>query len=192
MREYPHNKLADLSRRTTSGLATGLLPCRSSCVQYRALCGHFPRSKFGCGACHEHGRGSRPATTSTSEPWPVNVRRLDDPLLCLNGKRRTMSAMAFSIDHLSDPDDRADAKPKVAKNRVQFDLPSRSMDRLNVLKVKTEAASYAAAMKNALRLHKALIEQTESGSSSSSATKMAPWHRTDCSSDRRPGWLTLR
>ena len=35
--------------------------------------------------------------------------------------------------------DLADAGTEVPKNRVQFDLPPRSMDRLNVLKLKTEA-----------------------------------------------------
>ena len=37
------------------------------------------------------------------------------------------------------------------------------MDRLNGLKLKTEAASYAEVVKNALRLYEALIEETESG-----------------------------
>jgi hypothetical protein len=74
-----------------------------------------------------------------------------------------MRAMTFSSGVAADTDDRADAKPKVPKNRVQFDLPPRSMDRLNVLKLKTEAASYAEVVKNALRLYEALIEETESG-----------------------------
>lgn len=59
--------------------------------------------------------------------------------------------------------DQAEDRPKVAKNRVQFDLAPRSMDRLNALKVKTEAASYAEVVKNALRLYEALIEEAESG-----------------------------
>jgi hypothetical protein len=74
-----------------------------------------------------------------------------------------MNSMTFSSRAASDVDDRPDSKPKVPKNRVQFDLPPRSMDRLNVLKVKTEAASYAEVVKNALRLYEALIEETESG-----------------------------
>ena len=37
------------------------------------------------------------------------------------------------------------------------------MERLNVLKAKTEAASYAAVVKHALRLYEALIEETDSG-----------------------------
>jgi hypothetical protein len=74
-----------------------------------------------------------------------------------------MRAMAFSTEAAADTDGRPDARPKLPKNRVQFDLPPRSMDRLNVLKVKTEAASYAEVVKNALRLYEALIEETESG-----------------------------
>jgi hypothetical protein len=53
------------------------------------------------------------------------------------------------------------ATPK--KNRVQLDFAPRSMERLNALKAKTEAASYAEVVKNALRLYEALIEETESG-----------------------------
>jgi hypothetical protein len=52
---------------------------------------------------------------------------------------------------------------KLVKNRVQFDLPPRSMERLNTLKRKTEATSYAEVVKNALRLYEALIEETEAG-----------------------------
>ena len=74
-----------------------------------------------------------------------------------------MNNMTFSSRLTSDTDDRPDVKPKVPKNRVQFDLPPRSMDRLNILKLKTEAASYAEVVKNALRLYEALIEETESG-----------------------------
>jgi hypothetical protein len=53
------------------------------------------------------------------------------------------------------------ATPK--KNRVQLDFAPCSMERLNALKAKTEAASYAEVVKNALRLYEALIEETESG-----------------------------
>ena len=74
-----------------------------------------------------------------------------------------LAADAGSSNLASDTDDRPDIKQKVSKNRVQFDLAPRSMDRLNVLKVKTEAASYAEVVKNALRLYEALIEETENG-----------------------------
>jgi len=49
------------------------------------------------------------------------------------------------------------------KNRVQLDFAPRSLERLNTLKAKTEASSYAEVVKNALRLYEALIEETESG-----------------------------
>jgi hypothetical protein len=49
------------------------------------------------------------------------------------------------------------------KNRVQLDFPPRAMERLNTLKAKTEASSYAEVVKNALRLYEALIEEEESG-----------------------------
>jgi hypothetical protein len=51
----------------------------------------------------------------------------------------------------------------VKKNRVQLDFAPRSMERLSALKAKTEAASYAEVVKNALRLYEALIEETEGG-----------------------------
>ena len=65
-------------------------------------------------------------------------------------------------------DDAARDRPRerertVKKNRVQLDFAPRSMERLNTLKAKTEAASYAEVVKNALRLYEALIEETEDG-----------------------------
>ncbi len=57
----------------------------------------------------------------------------------------------------------AEARDKLVKNRVQFDLAPRAMERLNTLKRKTEATSYAEVVKNALRLYEALIEETEGG-----------------------------
>jgi len=56
-----------------------------------------------------------------------------------------------------------ETKPRVPKSRVQFDFPPKSMERLNALKLKTEASSYAEVLKNALRLYEALIEETERG-----------------------------
>lgn len=48
--------------------------------------------------------------------------------------------------------------------RVQIDLPERSMSRLQELRAKTEATSYAEVVKNALRLYEAVVEETEQGS----------------------------
>lgn len=47
--------------------------------------------------------------------------------------------------------------------RVQLDLPERSMVRLQELRSKTEATSYAEVVKNALRLYEAVVEETEAG-----------------------------
>jgi hypothetical protein len=74
-----------------------------------------------------------------------------------------MTSLTVRSGTASQAEDRADGKLKAPKNRVQFDLAPRSMERLNVLKLKTEAASYAEVVKNALRLYEALIEETESG-----------------------------
>lgn len=74
-----------------------------------------------------------------------------------------MTTLTLATGTQSEASDRADEKTKVQKNRVQFDLAPRSMERLNALKTKTEAASYAEVVKNALRLYEALIEETESG-----------------------------
>lgn len=47
--------------------------------------------------------------------------------------------------------------------RVQLDMPEKSMARLQALKIKTEASSYAEVVKNALRLYEATIEEAEQG-----------------------------
>lgn len=58
---------------------------------------------------------------------------------------------------------KAKVDQKVKKDRVQLDFAPRAMERLNALKAKTEASSYAEVVKNALRIYEALIEETESG-----------------------------
>jgi hypothetical protein len=47
--------------------------------------------------------------------------------------------------------------------RVQLELPDQSFERLKRLKDKTEAASYAEVMKNALRFYEALILEADAG-----------------------------
>lgn len=49
--------------------------------------------------------------------------------------------------------------------RVQLDLPEKAMGRLQELKEKTEASSYAEVIKNALRLYEAIIAEAEMGNS---------------------------
>lgn len=48
--------------------------------------------------------------------------------------------------------------------RVQLELPPQAMERLQRLKDKTEASSYAEVIRNALRLYEALIGEAERGS----------------------------
>lgn len=60
-------------------------------------------------------------------------------------------------------DQAQDTTKALKKNRVQLDFAPRSMERLAMLKIKTEAASYAEVVKNALQIYEALIEETESG-----------------------------
>ena len=47
--------------------------------------------------------------------------------------------------------------------RVQMELPEASIERLKLLKDKTEAASYAEVTKNAYRLYERIIDLSESG-----------------------------
>jgi Arc/MetJ-type ribon-helix-helix transcriptional regulator len=47
--------------------------------------------------------------------------------------------------------------------RVQLELPPQAMERLQRLKDRTEAASYAEVIRNALRLFEALFEEHEKG-----------------------------
>ena len=48
--------------------------------------------------------------------------------------------------------------------RVQLEMPRQAMERLQRLKERTEAASYAEVIRNALRLFEALVEEHEKGS----------------------------
>jgi hypothetical protein len=75
----------------------------------------------------------------------------------------TALTLASGAANRSEAQDRPQERVKVQKNRVQLDFAPRSMERLNALKLKTEASSYAEVVKNALRLYEALIEETESG-----------------------------
>jgi Arc/MetJ-type ribon-helix-helix transcriptional regulator len=47
--------------------------------------------------------------------------------------------------------------------RVQLEMPPQAMERLTRLKEKTEAASYAEVIRNALRLFEALVDEHEKG-----------------------------
>ena len=71
--------------------------------------------------------------------------------------------IAPGFPHDGTTDRPRDAVKTAKKNRVQLDFAPKAMERLNALKAKTEATSYAEVVKNALRLYEALIEETESG-----------------------------
>lgn len=47
--------------------------------------------------------------------------------------------------------------------RVQLELPPQAMERLQRLKEKTEAASYAEVIRNGLRIFEALLDEHEKG-----------------------------
>jgi hypothetical protein len=47
--------------------------------------------------------------------------------------------------------------------RVQLEMPPQAMERLQRLKERTEAASYAEVIRNALRLYEAMVAEAEQG-----------------------------
>jgi Arc/MetJ-type ribon-helix-helix transcriptional regulator len=51
-----------------------------------------------------------------------------------------------------------------ATTRVQLEMPPQAMERLQRLKDRSEAASYAEVIRNALRVFEALIDEHEKGS----------------------------
>lgn len=51
-----------------------------------------------------------------------------------------------------------------ATTRVQLEMPPQAMERLQRLKERTEAASYAEVIRGALRLFEALVDEHEKGS----------------------------
>jgi Arc/MetJ-type ribon-helix-helix transcriptional regulator len=51
-----------------------------------------------------------------------------------------------------------------ATTRVQLEMPPQAMVRLQKMKERTEAASYAEVIRNALRLFEALVDEHEKGS----------------------------
>lgn len=51
-----------------------------------------------------------------------------------------------------------------ATTRVQLEMPPQAMARLQKMKDRTEAASYAEVIRNALRLYEALVDEHEKGS----------------------------
>ncbi len=61
------------------------------------------------------------------------------------------------------PEGEAEAGER-ATTRVQLEMPPQAMERLQKLKERIEAASYAEVIRNALRLFEALVDEHEKGS----------------------------
>ena len=59
---------------------------------------------------------------------------------------------------------REDSNGERTTTRVQLEMPPQAMERLQRLKEKTEAASYAEVIRSALRLFEALVDEHEKGS----------------------------
>ena len=71
-----------------------------------------------------------------------------------------MRAAAAAMEAEGDEVDNGGRTP----TRVQLEMPPQAMERLQRLKDRTEAASYAEVIRNALRLFEALVEEYEKGS----------------------------
>lgn len=67
-----------------------------------------------------------------------------------------MRAAADAMDDKVPPGERT-------TTRVQLEMPPQAMERLSRMKEKTEAASYAEVIRNALRVFEALMDEHEKG-----------------------------
>lgn len=56
-----------------------------------------------------------------------------------------------------------DGEESRSTTRVQLEMPPQAMERLQRLKDRTEAASYAEVIRNALRVYEALVAEAEQG-----------------------------
>jgi hypothetical protein len=75
------------------------------------------------------------------------------------GRYAAAEAMRAAADAIETPGDGSVR----ATTRVQLEMPPQAMERLTRLKEKTEAASYAEVIRNALRVFEALLDEHEKG-----------------------------
>lgn len=75
-----------------------------------------------------------------------------------------MTAATLDYARAQADEEMTEAKTRQAKTRVQLDLSPRAMALLAELKEKTDAASYAEVLKNAMKLYDGLISEVERGS----------------------------
>ena len=78
--------------------------------------------------------------------------------------RRFRGMTAEAMRAAADAMEASGEEPARTTTRVQLELPPQAMDRLQRLKDRTEAASYAEVIRNALRLFEALVEEHAKGS----------------------------
>jgi hypothetical protein len=77
--------------------------------------------------------------------------------------RRFRGMSAEAMRAAADAIEAAGEESGRATTRVQLEMPPQAMERLQRLKDRTEAASYAEVIRNALRLFEALVEEHEKG-----------------------------
>jgi Arc/MetJ-type ribon-helix-helix transcriptional regulator len=73
-----------------------------------------------------------------------------------HGRQRAAEAMRAAADAVESGAERT-------TTRVQLEMPPQAMERLQRLKEKTEAASYAEVIRNAVRVFEALLQEHEAG-----------------------------
>lgn len=78
-------------------------------------------------------------------------------------RRRFRGMTAEAMRAAADAMETAGEAPGRTTTRVQLEMPPQAMERLQRLKDKTEAASYAEVIRNALRLFEALVDEHEKG-----------------------------
>jgi Arc/MetJ-type ribon-helix-helix transcriptional regulator len=78
-------------------------------------------------------------------------------------RRRFRGMTAEAMRAAADAMEASGQEPGRATTRVQLEMPPQAMERLQRLKDRTEAASYAEVIRNALRLFEALVEEHEKG-----------------------------
>jgi Arc/MetJ-type ribon-helix-helix transcriptional regulator len=81
----------------------------------------------------------------------------------MHGRRRGYRGAAEAMRAAADA---MEAKAETGvrmTTRVQLEMPPQAMERLQGLKERTEAASYAEVIRNALRLFEALVDEHEKG-----------------------------
>jgi hypothetical protein len=78
-------------------------------------------------------------------------------------RRRFRGMTAEAMRAAADAMETGGEGPGRQTTRVQLEMPPQAMERLQRLKDRTEAASYAEVIRNALRLFEALVDEHEKG-----------------------------